>query len=146
MPGVRAVAVSTHSQCLRGAQEDFIRQTALQISDCKHSSRTTADSAEYLGSMRLRQHTSDRGVSSWRVLPPGWDKNFDVGVSSFPKPVHSQLDSPAREDFFIPMATMGKQRICTHTERVSNEGFPLGIPWIAVSKSEGIRQIYILKI
>lgn len=113
--------VSTHSQCLHGAQEDFIRPSALQIPDCKHSSRTTADSAEHLGSMRLRQHTSNRGVSPWWFLPPGWDKNFDVGVSSFPEPVHSQLDSPAREDFFISMAIMGKQRICRDTERVSKE-------------------------
>ena len=56
------------------------------------------------------EHTSNRGVRPRWLFPPGGDKNFDVGVSSVPEPVHGQLDSPAREDFFIPMATMRKQR------------------------------------
>ena len=56
------------------------------------------------------EHTCNRGVRPRWLFPPGGDKHFDVGVSSVPEPVHGQLDSPAREDFFIPMATMRKQR------------------------------------
>lgn len=63
------------------------------------------------------RHTSDGGIRSWRFFPPGWDKNFDVGVSSIPEPVHSQTNSPAREGFLISMAAMEDKEIWGETKR-----------------------------
>ena len=73
--------------------------------------------------MYLLQHTSNRGIRSWWFFPPGGDKNFDVGVSSVPEPVHSQLDSPAREGFFISMTTMRKQRHLQRNRKGSSRVF-----------------------
>lgn len=42
-------------------------------------------------------------VLSRRLLSPEWDKNLDVCVPPFSKPIHCQLDPPAGEYFFVSM-------------------------------------------
>lgn len=48
--------------------------------------------------------TCNGTVLSRRLLSPEWDKNFDVFVPPFSKPIHCQLDPPAGEYLFVSMA------------------------------------------
>lgn len=54
--------------------------------------------------------TCDGHIGPRLLLPPGWYKCCDVCVAPFQKPVHSQQDAPAGEDFLVPMAG-GKRRV-----------------------------------